>query len=546
MSTIQRRKKMKHLDLFTDLAPFYNLKELVNVSSNRYQEEGAYRFERNREIVSISYSRFKTEVEALSTYIYSLGINKANLAVIGENSYEWIVSYFATVYSGNVIVPLDRDLTAEETRNLIVDSSSEILFYSDTYEDIIYYLKESCPSVKYFIPFSSYLELIEKGLELIASGVTAALEVDIDKDSLAAIIYTSGTTGKPKGVMLSHNNLASNTVSCRHFVKVRGNSMMVLPMHHSFGFTTCVLYYLYTGSELCINRSLKRIKDDFLRYKPYNVFMVPLIVESVYRKIWDGATEKGKDKLLRTMIPISNGLRKIGIDLRKILFKSVVAEFGGNFEYIITGGAPINDEYIKGLCDLGIDTVNGYGITECSPVVSVNRLGNNKIGSAGPVYTCCVVKIADPDEDGLGEILVKGDNVMLGYYNNPTATAEAFEDGWFKTGDIGYLDKDNFIYITGRKKSMIVLSNGKNIFPEELEGLIVRELPYVAEALVYSKDSVLTAEVYIEPEKVEEFASQLDEDIRKMNANLVPYKRILKTVRRDIEFEKTTTKKIKR
>ncbi|MCL1830135.1 MAG: AMP-binding protein [Oscillospiraceae bacterium] len=545
---------MKSPRIFTDLEPFSNLKELVNISAQRHGEANAFCFERKKELVNISYIKFKDNVEALSTYIYSLGFANSKLAVIGENSYEWIVSYLATVTSGNIIVPLDRDLSADVAATLLADSAAEVLFFSDSYSDMLEILQNKCKQIKHFIPFSSLTELMEKGRALILEGKRDAIDITIDDNSMSTLMYTSGTTGTLKGVMLSHKNLSSNTVSCRHYVKVRGHSMLVLPLHHSFGFTTCVLYYLYTGSTLCINSSLKRIKDDFLKFKPYNVFMVPLIVESVYKRIWTSAEESGKDKQLKSMIKLSNGFRKIGIDLRRVLFKSVIAQFGGNFEYIITGGAPIDDIYIKGLCDIGIETVNGYGITECSPVVSVNRLGNNRIGSAGEVYTCCQVKIIDADEDGFGEILVKGDNVMLGYYGNQQLTDETLIDGWFRTGDIGYLDNDNFIYITGRKKSMIVLSNGKNVYPEDIEVQMLREIPYITEVIVRQQDNQLIAEMYLESlanpdlsqENRQDILDDLAEDIRQLNAKLTSYKRISDIVIRETEFDKTTTKKIKR
>ena len=537
---------MKKIPIFADLEPFNNLKELMHISAERYSERYAFSYEKKKEIVNVSYLRFRSDTEALSTYIYSLGISNANIAVIGENAYEWIVSYFSTVTVGNVIVPLDKDLSNEEIKTLLLDSESQVLLYADSYSDIVEYIKETCKDIRWYIPFNSFSDLIAKGQELIKNGQKDVLEKVIDSNDLAAIIYTSGTTGNPKGVMLSHKNLSSNTVSCRHYVKVRGHSMMLLPMHHSFGFTTCVLYYLFTGSQMYISHSLKRIKEDFLKFKPYNVFMVPMIVESVYKRIWDRAKESGREKVLRNTIKFSNILMKLGIDVRKKLFKSLIAEFGGNFEYIITGGAPIDDIYIKGLCDIGIDTVNGYGITECSPVVSVNRLGRNKIGSAGEVYTCCKVRIDNGDEDGIGEILVKGENVMLGYYKNKELTEQVFNDGWFKTGDIGYLDKDNYIYITGRKKTMIVLNNGKNVFPEELEAYILREIKYISEVVVSFEENILVATIYIEPDIRDKYISRVEDDIKRVGANLVSYKRVSRVVLKDEEFEKTTTKKIKR
>jgi len=306
-----------------------------------------------------------------------------------------------------------------------------------------------------------------------------------------------------------------------------------------------VLCQIHSGVTVYINAGLKYVLQDINIAKPGHVSVVPLFVESFYKGIWKNAKKTGKDKLLKVMIKVSNGLRKIGIDLRKQLFKSVINGFGGNLEMIITGGAPMSNELIKGFDDIGVQIINGYGISECSPIVSINRHCWSKIGSVGQVINTVKAKTINNNEDGEGEICIKGDIVMMGYYENPEANAAVFtEDGWFNTGDIGKVDEDNFIYITGRKKNLIILENGKNVYPEELEYLIGKTVEGVAEVVVYAKDSLITAEIFAEEDADKE---KIENDIKNVfNPTIAQYKRIHTVKFRDTEFEKTTTKKIKR
>ena len=468
-----------------------------------------------------------------------MGLRGGKVAVIGENCYEWILTYFAVVNSGNVIVPLDRELPTADIKNLIDDSGAEFFVFADSFADVATYLQGNDASVKCYINMSKIPELVEQGK-------AQNVDYEIDNTASAALLYTSGTTGMAKGVMLSHHSLACDMVAAAQMVKIRGNNLLVLPLHHSFGFTACVLYMMYQGSETIINKSLKNLLDDFAKFKPNNVFLVPLFVETFYKRIWDSAQKKGKDGLLRKLIKVSNVLLKVGIDVRRKLFKSVLQAFGENLELMVTGGAPIDNKYVQGLRDFGITTLNGYGITECSPIVSVNRNDYYRDGSAGQLLPACDVKILEPNENGHGEICVKGDIVMLGYYNNEQATAEAFDGEWFKTGDIGYLDSDGFLHISGRKKNLIVLSNGKNVYPEELEFALLNNIPYIKEAVVYANGNQIEAEVFLDAEGNPDCASRLDNDIIELNRTLAGYQNISKTVIRDTEFPKTTTKKIKR
>jgi long-chain acyl-CoA synthetase len=413
-------------------------------------------------------------------------------------------------------------------------------------------MKAECHSGK----MKSYKALLQEGQRLITQGDNSFINNEIDSRKLAAIIYTSGTTGVGKGVMLSHQNIAANTVAALNNVKVYDVSVLVLPLHHTFGFVAGVLCMLHVGTKICINSSLKNVSKDMGFYKPTHLFLVPLFVEKMYKKIWITAQRNGKAGLLRKLIKISNALLKLGIDLRRKFFKTVLDGFGGELKIIVCGGAPLDPRYVKGLRDFGINVLNGYGITECSPIVSVNRNDYYKDGSIGQVLPCCEVKIDKLHNSYEGEILVKGQNVMLGYYNNTGLTEEVMEEKWFRTGDIGKVDKDGFLFITGRKKNLIILSNGKNIYPEELE-MLVLNIPYVKEVVVYSekdgvrRETTITAEVfldneYIEIENIKNPGKQLNDDISVINKAIPYYKNIRRIKIRHTEFNKTTTKKIKR
>ena len=503
-----------------------NFKDLIEFRT-KSENKIAYKYRFKKSVVEITADQFKQHIEALGTYLYSIGFKDAKIALIGENSYEWIVSYFAIVNGGNVVVPLDKELPAEDLKELITRSGATALIYADTYSDIA-----SDNSEITTLCMNDFEQFYAKGNEIINSGNTEYIDFVPDGNKMCSIIFTSGTTGKPKGVMLTPRNILSDIIAAGSISSLAGDTLLTLPLHHTFAFSTSVIANIIFEGTTSINSSLRNFKKDLAEFKPRNICVVPLYLESLYKNIWNSAKEQKKDKLLKTMIVISNGLRKVGIDLRRTLFKSVLDQLGGNLDLLVAGGAPISDVYTKGFDDIGITVLNGYGITECSPVVSVNRYTKIVLGSVGPVCGCCEVKIKD------GEILVKGENVMLGYFDDPKATEDAFEDGWFKTGDLGYI-KGDCLFITGRIKNLIILSNGKNVSPEELEDLILTKTN-AEEVLVSAEGDYIMAEVYAQqPEGVEEA-------ILALNKNLPSYKQIQKVKFRDTEFEKTTTKKIKR
>ncbi len=534
---------MKDYHLY-DVPEFKNLKEFVDIIGEKYAEQPAFMFERNGEEIVVDYAQFKNDVYALGTYFSAIGLEKGDkVAVMGENSYEWVVTYFATVNTSRIIVPIDKELGAPEVTNLINNSGASTFVYAESKAALIEEIKANV-SVERYISIKDFGDCLEQGSNMIAEGNDDYEKNVIDVDALCTIIYTSGTTGDPKGVMLNHKNLAFDTYnSCRNFEQPNG-SVLVLPLHHTFGFTANILCQLHRGWFIYINQSLKSILKDIEKAHPRHMCVVPLFVETFYKTLWKTVKKQGKEKLLKRMIKISNALRKVGIDLRKVFFKSVKKGFGGNLELLIAGGAPLDIKYAKGFDDVGIAIINGYGITECSPIVSVDRNKKFLFGAAGLPIPETEVKIYEPNEDGEGEIIVKGDHVMMGYYNNPEATEKVFlPDGWFRTGDIGTIDENGFVHISGRIKNIIILSNGKNVYPEEIENVILQQVEGVNEVVVFGEDDVICAEIYTEtPEEKD----RIKKDVQSLNDVLPPMKQIKRVLFRDTEFEKTTTKKIKR
>ncbi len=517
-----------------------NLREVVERASSKFGKQAAFEYTIGGKKISVNYEQFKEDVFALASYFYTIGVKGGKIALYAENSYEWIVTYFAATIGSNIIVPLDKELKAAEAATLYRSCEADMLVYSAKKAALTEEFEEG--ELKHSLCLDNFTDAVEKGKSaLTESGI---LENEIDVEAPCAIIYTSGTTGNPKGVMLCQRNLISDMIRSMEILTFPKRTVAVLPFNHTFGFMACVLCMIHDGSTVYINAGLKYVLNDIKEAKPGHISVVPLFVESFYKGIWKNAKKTGKDKLLKKMIKVSNGMRKVGIDMRRTLFKSVLDAFGGNLEMIITGGAPMSDELINGFDDIGIQVINGYGITECSPIVSINRDKWIKKGSVGQHINTVQVKTVNNNEDGEGEICVKGDIVMMGYYNNPEANAQVFlEDGWFNTGDIGKVDEDGFVYITGRKKNLIILDNGKNVYPEELEYLIGL-IEGVNEVLVYAEDDLITAEIYAEDMSLKD---AITENIKtQLNASVAQYKQIRKIKFRATEFEKTTTKKIKR
>lgn len=517
-----------------------DFKEMVEYIGKTFAKDTAFEYAQGGKKISVSFEKVKRDIFALAGYFCSIGLKNSKIVIYAENSYEWIVTYFAAVISSNIIVPLDKELKPAEASTLYRACGADMLVYSAKKAALTEEFDEN--ELSHSLCIDNFDAALEKGEAYFPESGIAEAEQDVE--AVCAIIYTSGTTGAPKGVMLCQRNLMADIIRSLETLKIPKGTVAVLPFNHTFGFMACVLCQMYVGFPVYINAGLKYVLHDINEAKPGHISVVPLFVENFYKGIWKNAKKSGKDKLLKKMIKVSNGMRKAGIDMRRTLFKSVLDGFGGNLEMIITGGAPMSNELIKGFDDFGIQVINGYGITECSPIVSINRNKWVKPGSVGQKINTVQVKTINNNEDGEGEICVKGDIVMLGYYNNPEANAQVFtEDGWFKTGDIGKVDEDGFVFITGRQKNLIILDNGKNVYPEELECL-VGQIDGVTEVLVYAEDELITAEIYAEDMSKKDAIT--DSIKNKLNPSVAQYKQIRKIKFRAAEFEKTTTKKIKR
>lgn len=545
-----------------------DLKELVNKAGELYSDKIAFKeLGLNNEILEYSFNKLRNDVNALGTKLLDMGLKGHHIAIIGENSYSWIVSYLAIINGVGVAVPLDKELTDEDITKLLIQCDADAVVCSNTFVESIKSSLLKCPNIKTCVVmnpnkdnegFHAISHLVEEGTQLLSNGNNEYVDASIDRDKMCEIVFTSGTTGANKGVMLSHKNIATVVNGALAYINPSDTSFSVLPISHTYECSCHILGGILSGITICINNSLKRVADNLNLFKPNFSIMVPLFLESMYRKIWKVSKENNLDGHLRYGIKVSNLIRKIGIDMRRLYFKPVLDSFGGNLSQIVSGGAPLQPEIGKCLTDLGIEILNGYGITECAPLVSTNSELWKKKGSVGRIIPGCRVKIDNPDKKGVGEILVKGDNVMLGYYKDIKNTKESFtKDGWFKTGDLGSLDRHNFLYINGRKKNLIVLSNGKNIHPEEVEETIIKKLPYVKEVVVYSPTAkngiqdTITASIHVDKEyfidKESSFIdNKLNQDIKILNRNLPVYKRITNVMRQESEFEKTSTRKIKR
>ncbi len=509
-----------------------DLREMMDQRTAQSESEIAFSFMSGTGKTSRrTFKEFYEDVAAFGTYLLNKNYHGTHIAIIGNNSYEWLVAFMAIVNSGNVAVPIDKNLSAEKVSKLIRQSDCTACVVSKKGAHLI------PDSTAYST--ENFSEYIAFGKKLTENGNREFMDLEIDREKLAAIFFTSGTTGDSKGVMLNHKNMASDiNAACKNFV-LSGNTLSVLPFHHTFGLITAVLMVYHYGYSTHLNSSLKNLQAEFHEVKPQTLFVVPLFVQTFYKSILSTARKQGKEKLIIRAAKISNTLLNAGIDLRSTLFQSVLSAFGGNLEYVICGGAALDPKYIKALRSFGINILNGYGITECSPVVSVNRNLYWRDGSVGQILDGVSIKISDD-----GEILVKGSNVMMGYYNDKPATDAALSDGWYSTGDLGSVDKDGFLFITGRKKNLIILSNGENVSPEEIEEQIMR-YDAVCECIVYDNGGSLAVQIFPN----EEFAGDqeyFENLIANYNKKQPQYMHIKRVLLKDEEFEKNSTKKILR
>lgn len=512
-----------------------SLKQMVESQVAENPQRIAFRFREGKGIKEKTIKEFLDDINAFGTWLHHQDIIDAHIALIAPNSYAWIVIYFAVISSGNLIVPIDKDLSIEEKKQLILHSHSRYVF-ADT--KVASVLAKDC-DLSEVISMADYPAIIEAGNSFIVSGDKRFLEYAQKTGIPATIVYTSGTTGNKKGVVLTQDNiLADINNGCRNFAP-DGPSLSVLPYHHMFGLVVALMMLINYRSTVFINTGLKYLMQDFQLSRPQTTMMVPLHIETIYRQIIQKAKRDQKYTKLKLGMMLSASLYYLGIDVRKKIMKEVRAVFGGELEYILVGGAALNPLYEKAFRAFGIDLITAYGATECSPGIAVNRNFYHKDGSVGLPIEHCEVKIAND-----GEVLVRGENVFSGYYCDQEATEASLIDGWYHSGDLGYLDKDGFLFLTGRKKNLIILSNGENISPEWLENRI-SAIEGVLEVVVFEEENSIVAEIYADEEH-KRCASYFQKRIDELNKKLSPSLRIRNIRMRDEEFPKNSSKKILR
>lgn len=556
-----------------DAKEFNTVKEIIYNSADIYRDKIAFtiKIKIGKEVSykDITYKDFLDDLNRYGTALFNKGFKNKRIAVIGKNRYEWAIAHIGNLLGGIVSVPLDKDLQYDELESSLIRSKADVIVFDSKLIEEMNKLKENGKTnLKEYIcmdkqdGFTSVEEMIELGKELIEKGDTSYIDTEIDENAMNILLFTSGTTSKSKAVMLSQKNIACNCYALQSAEDLNSNDTNIafLPFHHIFG-STCLIYVLSCGVRNTFPDGLRYIKQNLVEYKVSVFVGVPILIEAIYKNIMKEVQKQNKEKLVKFMMKVSNFLLKFKIDIRRKVFKSIIDALGGELREVVSGGAPADPVISKNFNNLGIKVVQGYGLTETSPVIAGENEKYIRAGSVGVPMVNDVIEIDSPDENGVGEIKVKGPNIMLGYYEMPEETAKVIKDGWFYTGDLGYIDKDGFIFITGRSKSMIVLKNGKKIFPEELETLVNR-LDLVLESMVFGlpdendkNDVKLSVKVVYDKEVVKEKYPDKSEDelyqiiweqIKEINQSFPRYKHIQNMILTDEELIKTTTKKVKR
>ena len=564
----------KYKDALYEVRPIRDLKEMVDTSASLYSKRAAYLIKEvlGGEYKPVYYPQLKEDVDALGTQFLRMGLKGQKIAVIGENSYPWVVTYFAATNGTGVIVPLDRELPVNEIRNLLIRAEVSAIVYSRKLEAEVLEAIRDLSGIRYIINMTaandeegrlSLSRILAQGKEALREGDRSFLDAVIDPDAMCSLLFTSGTTGLAKGVMLSHRNLTSNVYNMSQYVSIPPNyvGLSVLPMHHTYEMTCHILTGVYQGLTIAFCEGLKYIAKNMAEAKATVMLGVPLVFESMHKKIFKQAETKKKDKKIRKAIAVSRKLKLYNqpAAIRKI-FKDIHDVTGGHVKLFIAGGAAINPAVIEDFEAMGFPMIQGYGMTESAPIIAVNKDRYSKAAAAGLPLPGTEIQIIEEDENGIGEIVCRSESVMLGYYQDPEETARVLRNGWLHTGDYGRFDSDGFLYISGRKKNVIVTKNGKNIFPEEVEYYLTGN-PYIEEVLVHgvederTGDIIVKAEIYpnyelileesgpMTPEEIHRFLKmQIDE----INEQMPLYKRVKRFNIRKTEFEKTTTRKIKR
>lgn len=571
----------KHLETRKDKRNFEptsykTVKEIFERSTDLYKDR-TFILEKfnhkDEKFTEISYEKFREDVLNLGTGLEKLlNLKGKPVIIIGENTYYWYVSYMTMLCSEGIAVPIDKELPANEIENVIKRSKASAVIYSKKKEEVIKKVKDNLPEVEYFIEMNLECEIkdkdvgieyvIAKGAEYRKAGVKDFENIKIDSEQFKVLIFTSGTTSQSKGVMICNRNLAQNINAISAYVHLTEEDRLfsILPLHHTYESTVGFLLPMAVGGSIVVCEGLKYIIPNLKETHPTAMLAVPLLIESLYKKINENIKKSKKDKVVKSMIHVTNALKSVNVDIKRKVFAEIYENLGGKMKYIVSAAAPIDPKVGKWLQDIGINFLQGYGLTETSPIAALTPVFNPKIGSAGKPVICAEIKIDRPNEKGEGEILIKSETLMLGYYENEEATKETVKDGWFYSGDIGYIDEEGFLFITGRSKNVIVTQNGKNIYPEEIE-LLLGNVPEIKECMVYGKEEKgkeLTISVKVIPniDKIEEkYGKELTdekiheiiwEEIKKVNKKLTSYKAIKHLEIKKDEFEKTTTMKIKR
>ena len=558
----------------TIIKDYKDIKEIIYSCAEEYGQKDAFvikhwKDRKTFEYENITYTRLLEDINKFGTGLFKRGFKGKRIAIIGKNRYEWILAHLSNLLGGIVSVPLDKDLQYDELENSLIRAKVDAIVFDEKLAEMISKIKETNKTniVEYISMdnlegFTSFKTIMEEGNEAIKSGDKEYIEFKIDENVMNILLFTSGTTSQSKAVMLSQKNIASNIYAMRHTQDIRktDTNIAFLPFHHIFG-STCIVMMLASGTKNVFPDGLRYIKQNLNEYKVTVFVGVPVLVEAIYKTVMKEIDKQGKTKLIKFALSISNFLRKIHIDVRRKLFKQIIDALGGEFRYIVCGGAPADPKISKGFNDFGIKVVQGYGLSETAPVIAAENEEHIEYGTVGVPMLNDVIEIVNKDEKGIGEIRVKGPNVFLGYYEMPEKTAEVLKDGWFYTGDLGYFNKKGHLVITGRDKNLIVLKNGKKVFPEELE-ILINRLDVVEECMVfgmpdendknditvsvkvvYNKD--IAKEKYHEISK-EELYKKIWEQIKEINKTFPKYKHIQKMILTDEELIKTTTKKVKR
>ncbi len=562
-------KEMKYLEA----TEFENIKELMYNSAEKYKDNTAFILKEKQEkevtYKNISYGKFLEDINALGTKFYDLGFNNKRVAIVGRNSYGWVLTHLANLLGGIVSIPLDKELQVDELESCVLRSKADVVVFDEKYIDNIKEIQNrNNVKTEHYIcmhKLDGYLnieELTKQGEELIANGNKEYIETEIDCDKMNILLFTSGTTSKSKAVMLSQKNIASNIYGMQQVEALYSTdiNLAFLPFHHVFG-STGMIMMLACGLATAFPDGLRYVAQNLKEYKVSVFVGVPLLVEAIYKNVEQGIEKQGKTKTVNFAKKISNLLLKLHIDIRRKLFKQIHNELGGHLRFVISGGAPLDKKVAKGFNEIGMEVVQGYGLTETSPVIAAENYMIKKCGSIGIPMPNVEIEFDNKDENGIGELKVKGPNVMIGYYENEEATKEVIKDGWFHTGDLGYVDKNGYIFLTGRQKDMIVLKNGKKVFPEELE-ILINRLDIVEECMVFGMPNVsnkndvklsvkivynkdVAKEKYPDSSK-EQLEEIIWEKIKEINKTFPPYKYIKNMILTDKELIKTTTKKVKR